>query len=173
MVESALSDLKGGSVNIGDLESRMRDIRWLNWLVTRQYNLVLYDASYSDMLEITPADGAYHVIVCKALVRIADHAIRISKSVKGIEAFSPEPIQEVIIEQMDRAVESFREKDRKKAKKTIYALKGMKWVNPDLDRSSDILVRAVVADSMNRIITYIDEIAETAYYSTFMPGPMR
>jgi len=167
MVQPALDAVRGHGEALEDMEDRARNVQWLNWLVTRQYNLVLYDVSYTDILGITPVDGANHVIVCKALERIADHSMRICRSVKGLEGGV---VNESVVTLLDGAMDSFRRKDREKALEVIHSARGMRWVNPHTEaaRAGDVIMWTTVADSFNRIITYIDEIAETAYYTTFM-----
>jgi len=165
---------------LSDLEDRDRNVDWLNWLVTRQCNLVLYDVSNSDALGIEPGQALGYVLVSRSLERIADHAIRVARNIPGVPP--EDPIvqdalgkQDMIVQLLDGALCAFKDADREGARSVIYSCRGFRWISvpTGVADTTEVISAAYIADSMNRIITYIDEIAEIAYNSTFSVSACR
>jgi phosphate uptake regulator len=76
----------------------------LNWLVARQYHLVLTDVQFTHKVELTPRKGLGYLLVARALERISDHARDIAAGRVPPAAAGPGKALPGVLE---RTVESF------------------------------------------------------------------
>jgi phosphate uptake regulator len=85
MHEDAVRALENGNKNLAEqVINRDDQIDRLNWLVERQAHIVLRDIILCQKMNITLEDASNYQLISRFLERIADHAVKIAKSVLRI-----------------------------------------------------------------------------------------
>ena len=85
MHEDAVRALENGNKNLAEqVINRDDQIDRLNWLVERQAHIVLRDIILCQKMNITLEDASNFQLISRFLERIADHAVKIAKSVLRI-----------------------------------------------------------------------------------------
>jgi phosphate uptake regulator len=85
MHEDAVKALENGDKNLAEqVINRDDQIDRLNWLVERQAHIVLRDIILCQKMNITLEDASNYQLISRFLERIADHAVKIAKSVLRI-----------------------------------------------------------------------------------------
>ncbi|MDG6224569.1 MAG: PhoU domain-containing protein [Candidatus Thermoplasmatota archaeon] len=168
MLRLSVESMEGDKGRIPDMEDMDHSVNFYNWLIKRHYNLVLYDSSNSETLGIYRDNGSNYVTVSNNLERIADHALNMAKVASGQGPIPPDTAFFQLQEILDRSVKAFLEKDAEVSESVIHSCRELRWVDRVHDGAENAIAWAEVADSFNRIITYIDEIAEIAYRASFM-----
>ncbi len=86
MHEDAVRALESGNKNLAEqVINRDDQIDRLNWLVERQAHIVLRDIILCQKMNITLEDASNFQLISRFLERIADHAVKIAKSVLRID----------------------------------------------------------------------------------------
>ncbi len=79
MHENALTALKERDRALSeDVKSRDQEVDRLNWLIARQFNMMLADSSFSGKMGMTRKSGLEYMLLSRILERIGDHAAKIS-----------------------------------------------------------------------------------------------
>ena len=68
----------------GDVLSRDDDIDRLNWLVARQYNIILQNVSLAGKMDTTIGMASTCFLISRIIERIGDHVVRIARYVPKI-----------------------------------------------------------------------------------------
>ncbi len=85
MHEDAVRALENGNKKLAEqVINRDDQIDRLNWLVERQAHIVLRDIILCQKMSITLEDASNYQLISRFLERIADHAVKIAKSVLRI-----------------------------------------------------------------------------------------
>jgi phosphate uptake regulator len=85
MHEDAVRALEKGNKNLAEqVINRDDQIDRLNWLVERQAHIVLRDIILCQKMNISLEDASNYQLISRFLERIADHAVKIAKSVLRI-----------------------------------------------------------------------------------------
>ena len=86
MHEDAVRALEKGDKDLAEqVINRDDQIDRLNWLVERQAHIVLRDIMLCQKMNITLEDASNYQLISRFLERIADHAVKIAKSVLRID----------------------------------------------------------------------------------------
>jgi len=86
MHEDAVKALENENKNLAEqVISRDDQIDRLNWLVERQAHIVLRDIILCQKMNITLEDASNYQLISRFLERIADHAVKIARSVLRID----------------------------------------------------------------------------------------
>lgn len=181
--DSVESFLSGDEDLKKDVEMRDDDVDLINWLINRQYNLILQDISLSEKLKISPQRGLGFLLMAKAMERIGDHALKISK-IEEIHNKGDKQLEEDIRYLTDRmvgniedAVSSFFFKNFDDANVVIERVRMVQREIQDLiekdvmnsegDTSSNI-AHAFLLDSLKCVCSYTIDIAETSINNQYV-----
>jgi len=105
-----------------DVKSRDQEVDKLNWLIARQYNMLLTDSSFCGKMKMTRDSGLVYVLISRILERVGDHATKISYFIPYINSKIDKSLLEGIenigklsIELLDNSMDSFFKKNIKEA----------------------------------------------------------
>ncbi len=184
MLKDSVESFLSGDENLRkDVEMRDDDVDLINWLINRQYNLILQDISLSEKLKISPQRGLGFLLMAKAMERIGDHALKISK-IEEIHNKGDKQLEEDIRYLTDRmvgniedAVSSFFFKNFDDANVVIERVRMVQREIQDLiekdvmnsegDTSSNI-AHAFLLDSLKCVCSYTIDIAETSINNQYV-----
>jgi Na+/phosphate symporter len=162
--------------------SRDEDVDLLNWLINRQYNLILQDLSLSEKLKISPQRGLGFLLFAKSLERIADHASKIA----SMERMHGEDdllhgdlklITDRLVRSIEMAVGSFFSREFDTANLVINDVRkqqdelqklieeGVMKGDEDMETS---MAHAFLLDSLKCVCAYTIDIAETSINNQFV-----
>ncbi|MFP4545320.1 MAG: PhoU domain-containing protein, partial [Methanomassiliicoccales archaeon] len=86
MHQTAISVLKShDEETVKEVKDRDDEVDRLYWLVAKQHNCVLKDASFADSIGATPQEATGHLLIARSLERIADHATRIAHNALNLK----------------------------------------------------------------------------------------
>lgn len=188
MLSEAVETFLEGTVELKkDVEMRDDDVDLMNWLINRQYNLILQDISLSEKLKISPQRGLGFLLMAKSMERMGDHALKISR-IETPLAKEKEDIREKIDDLTQRmtgniedSVSSFFSKDFQSAnlviervrviQKEIQELIQNNVMKEDTSDGSNIDL-AILLDSLKCICSYTIDIAENSINNQYVEdGP--
>ena len=152
-----------------------RDVDRLHWLIARQTNMIMRNASLSKKMGVTLVTASNNAVASRILERIGDHAVRIARNALVL---AEHPCEEEVSEQLrsasehalgilERAVASLFSRDVRLANQTI-----------EESRQADVLCEGLhtlalaqpagaaialgyIAESIRRLGEYSGDIAES------------
>jgi phosphate uptake regulator len=184
MLKDSVESFLSGDENLRkDVEMRDDDVDLINWLINRQYNLILQDISLSEKLKISPQRGLGFLLMAKAMERIGDHALKISR-IEEIHNKGDKQLEEDIRYLTDRmvgniedAVSSFFFKNFDDANVVIERVRMVQReiqdliekdvMNNEWDSSTNI-AHAFLLDSLKCVCSYTIDIAETSINNQYV-----
>ena len=87
----AMSALENRDISLAnDVIARDNDVDRLHWLIARQTNIILRNASLSRKMGISPFRMVNTYIISRIIERIGDHAVRIVENVKRVADYPPD-----------------------------------------------------------------------------------
>jgi len=136
MHENTVSALINKNLDIVEtVISGDNDVDRLNWLVGRQYSIILSDPTLAKRMDIN-AEVAYHYfLVSRKIERISDHHVRIAQNIANMIHEKVEertykkftdvaiPASDIALAIFDRSIKSFFKRDLKGANNTIETIK--------------------------------------------------
>ena len=158
-----------------DVISRDMDVDRLNWLIARQTNMIMQNASLSRKMGITTSMAMHYYMLSRIIERIGDHAIRIAENIppiidgeidKKILA-SIKKASSLSLENFDRSIISFFNADMKDANRNIESIHALETICGDINNlvlKQDTLVAihvGYIAESIRRAGEYAGDISET------------
>jgi len=163
-----------------DVSTRDDDVDKFNWLIAKQYNLVLNDMFFAEKMHINVKEVLGYVLVAKSIERIADHAKKIATNAREI-TIDHECLHQIadtseqILKSFDNAINAFHRNkfdpanqvinDSKKLSEKIDELKkSMFSVDADAKTVASL---AYVIDSLERTRAYVIDIAEVSINHQF------
>jgi phosphate uptake regulator len=176
MCQTALERLnRRDTEDLEDLASQVDEINKIQWLITKQCNLMLSDPGYADRVGLTPAEALSYVLVARSLARIGFHASRIAEYAPAIprsthykEGAIPE--REALTGILEGVVTAFLQGDIEEPGRQIEkagilaqnlenARQQAVGVSDDLESAVSL---AYVIDSLERMVAYCIDVAEIA-----------
>ena len=165
-----------------DVESRDYDVDKINWLISKQFNLILKDIFFADKMGVKPQEALNYLLTARSIERIADHAVRFSDNTKKIKqkTIIDKEIVEIggqILEIFDGAINAMFRKDTKNAHEIIRKSKKNhafieKLRQEILKIKSNDIVTIVsliyILDSLDRTRGYTENIAEIGINNYFV-----
>ncbi len=166
----AIKTLKKREKSIAEeVDRRDREVNKLHWLVSRQFNLVLNDATLCKKMSVTQEEATFYYLVSRLLERIGDHAVKIANNICKIidEKIDQEIIDaisaasEVSLEILTKSVKSWNKRDIKSANATIdYTEESQSY----FEKINDIAIK--FKGKIGIALSYISEsIRRTGEYS--------
>jgi phosphate uptake regulator len=176
MHEDAIAALETrNKVLAQDVITRDMDADRLNWLIARQTNMIMQNASLSRKMEISPSMAMHYYMLSRIIERVGDHAVRIAEhAVPIMEADVDKKIIAAIrkssamsLEIFDRSIISFFNADMKEAHRNIESINALEKICGDINNMVLKLETPVainlgyIAESIRRSGEYAGDISET------------
>lgn len=158
-----------------DVIKRDMDADRLNWLIARQTNMILQNASLARKMGISPNMAMNYYMLSRIIERIGDHAVRIAEhSLPIIDVDFDRKFMNAIkkagalsLEIFDRSIISFFNADMKEAHRNVEALTALENICGEINNmvlKQDALVAlniAYISESIRRAGEYAGDISET------------
>ncbi len=158
-----------------DVINRDMDVDRLNWLIARQTNMIMQNASLSRKMGISTSMAMHYYMLSRIIERIGDHAVRIAENIPQIiDGDLDKKILAAIrkasslsLENFDRSIVSFFNADMKDANRNIESIQALETICGDINNmvlKQDILVAihvGYIAESIRRAGEYAGDISET------------
>lgn len=158
-----------------DVINRDEDADRLNWLIARQTNMILQNASLSRKMGISPNMAMNYYMLSRIIERIGDHAVRIAEhSLPIIDVDFDRKFMSAIkkagalsLEIFDRSIVSFFNADMKEAHRNVESLTVLENICRDINNmvlKQDALIAlniAYISESIRRAGEYAGDISET------------
>lgn len=176
MQQDAMAAIRGHDATLaGDVVMRDTEVDRLHWLVARQDNLIMSDATLSRRMGIPVNQAAYYFQVSRIIERIADHATRVAHNAlalidREVEAATLDLMDEasaLALQIFSWSMEAFHTGDTRKANATLQRVRDLEENTREID-TRVLRFEAVVAipmrqiaDSIRRIGEYSGDISES------------
>jgi len=176
MHEDAITALETRNKNLAqDVINRDMDADRLNWLIARQTNMIMQNASLSRKMEIPPAMAMNYYMLSRIIERVGDHAVRIAEHTLPIVSSDIDKkiltaikkSSTMSLEIFDRSVVSFFNTDMKEAHRNIESISALENICGDINNmvlKQDTLIAiniGYIAESIRRAGEYAGDISET------------
>jgi len=176
MHEDAITALETHNKTLAtDVVSRDMDADRLNWLIARQTNMIMQNASLSRKMGISPNLAMHYYMLSRIIERVGDHAVRIAEhSLPIIDVDFDKKFMSAIkkssamaLEIFDRSIVSFFNADMKEAHRNIESIAALENICGDINNmvlKQDTLVAlniAYISESIRRAGEYAGDISET------------
>jgi phosphate uptake regulator len=158
-----------------DVIGRDTDADRLDWLIARQSNMIMQNASLSRKMGISPAMVMHYYLLSRIIERVGDHAVRIAEhTLPIIDAEVDKKVLTAIrkastmsLEAFDRSIISFFNADMKEAHRNIESISALEKICGDINNMVLKLDTPVainlgyIAESIRRSGEYAGDISET------------
>jgi phosphate uptake regulator len=176
MHEDAITALETRNKALADdVVNRDMDVDRLNWLIARQTNMILRNASLSRKMGVSTSMAMHYTMLSRIVERIGDHAVRIAENTPPIldgELDSKilaavKKAGSLSMENFDRSIVSFLHADMKDANRNIESIHVLETICGDINNMvlrQDTLVAihvGYIAESIRRTGEYAGDISET------------
>ncbi len=176
MHEDAVTSLETHNKGLAhDVVTRDMDADRLNWLIARQTNMIMQDASLSRKMGITTSLAMNYYMLSRIIERVGDHAVRIAEHAlpladvdidkKILMAIRKSSV--MALEIFDHSIVSFFNTDMKGAHRNIESIGALEKICGDINNmvlKQDTLVAintTYIAESIRRTGEYAGDISET------------
>ncbi|HOX34508.1 MAG TPA: PhoU domain-containing protein [Methanoregulaceae archaeon] len=157
-----------------DVIQRDMDADRLNWLVSRQTNMILQNSNLSRKMGITMGVAMHYAQLSRIIERIGDHAVRISENALPLMACDIDPkiktalreASSLSLKLFDRSIVSFFNSNIKDAHRTIEAIAELEEActrinNMALTQETAVAISVgYMAESIRRSGEYAADISE-------------
>jgi phosphate uptake regulator len=176
MHEDAITALETHNKGLAqDVIGRDMDADRLNWLIARQTNMILQNASLSRKMGISPSMAMYYYMLSRIIERVGDHAVRIAEhTLPIIGADIDKKILTAVkkssamsLEIFDRSIISFFNTDMKEAHRNIESINALENICGDINnmvlKQETVIAINIgyIAESIRRSGEYAGDISET------------
>ena len=176
MHEDAITALETHNKTLAnDVITRDMDADRLNWLIARQTNMLMQNASLSRKMGISSGLAMHYYMLSRIIERVGDHAVRIAEhSLPIIDVDFDKKFMSAIrkssamsLEIFDRSIVSFFNSDMKEAHRNIESITALENICGDINNmvlKQDSLVAlniAYISESIRRAGEYAGDISET------------
>jgi phosphate uptake regulator len=176
MHEDAVAALETHNKTLAkDVINRDTDADRLNWLIARQTNMIMQNASLSRRMGISPGLAMHYYILSRIIERVGDHAVRIAEhSLPIIDMDFDKKFLNAIkkasamsLEIFDKSIISFFNADMKEAHRNIESITALENICGDINNmvlKQDTLVAlniAYISESIRRAGEYAGDVSET------------
>ena len=176
MHEDAITTLETHDKALADnVIARDMDVDRLNWLIARQTNMILQNASLSRKMGISTSMAMHYYMLSRIVERIGDHAVRIAENTTQISdgeldkkiLAAIKKASSLSMENFDRSIISFFNADMKDANRNIESIHALEMICGDIDNMA-LKQKTLVAihvgyivESIRRAGEYSGDISET------------
>ncbi|PKL55388.1 MAG: PhoU family transcriptional regulator [Methanomicrobiales archaeon HGW-Methanomicrobiales-6] len=168
MQQDAMAAVRGRDAALaGDVVGRDTEVDRLHWLVARQDNLIISDATLSRRMGIPVNQAAHYLQVSRIIERIADHATRVAHNAlalidREVEAATLDLMDEasaLALQIFSWSMEAFHTGDIRKANETLQGVRDLEEKTREID-TRVLRFEAVAAIPMRQITDSIRRIGE-------------
>jgi phosphate uptake regulator len=172
--EAALAVCELNTDVAGDVVLRDTEVDRLDWLVARQYNLLIRKVELVDRIGTSREHAVNFMLIARILERIGDHASRIARQVEELQEAKPrkamlkrvKTISGKLLPILDDVISALFERDGKLANECLEranaVLGEVRRFKEDVADSPKAtgLPMSIVADSLDRTAHYLKDIGE-------------
>jgi phosphate uptake regulator len=175
MHEDAITAIQSQNQTLAnDVTSRDNDVDRLHWLIARQTNMILSNATLSRKMDISPVMALHYFTISRIIERIGDHAERIVFIAQPIlkKGIDPEILKkiakasELSVGIFDHSIVSFFNNDMKKANQNIESQRVLKTLCEEINsivlkqETADAIALGYINESVKRAGEYAADISE-------------
>jgi len=175
MHEDTMRALQNKDKNLaGDVLSRDDDVDRLNWLVARQYNIILQNVSLAGKMDITISMASTCFLISRIIERIGDHVVRIAQNVPKLvdSNLNKQTIDHILstsnisLDIFNKSMGSFFKNDIKASNETMESVAKLELLCEEINaialKQKGIVAIYVgyVVESIRRIGEYAEDISE-------------
>lgn len=176
MHEDAIAALETHNKTLAnDVINRDMDADRLNWLIARQTNMLMQNASLSRKMGISPSLAMHYYMLSRIIERVGDHAVRIAEhTLPIIDVDFDKKFMNAIrksstlsLEIFERSIVSFFNADMKEAHRNIESITALENICGDINNmvlKQDTLIAlniGYISESIRRAGEYAADISET------------
>jgi phosphate uptake regulator len=176
MHEDAIAALETHNKTLAnDVINRDMDADRLNWLIARQTNMLMQNASLSRKMGISPSLAMHYYMLSRIIERVGDHAVRIAEhTLPIIDVEFDKKFMNAIrkssamsLEIFERSIVSFFNADLKEAHRNIESIAALEDICGDINNmvlKQDTLIAlniGYISESIRRAGEYAGDISET------------
>jgi phosphate uptake regulator len=176
MHEDAIAALETHNKTLAnDVINRDMDADRLNWLIARQTNMLMQNASLSRKMGISPSLAMHYYMLSRIIERVGDHAVRIAEhTLPIIDVEFDKKFMNAIrkssamsLEIFERSIVSFFNADLKEAHRNIESITALEDICGDINNmvlKQDTLIAlniGYISESIRRAGEYAGDISET------------
>lgn len=176
MHEDAITALETHNKTLAeDVVARDMDADRLNWLIARQTNMIMQNASLSRKMGISTSLAMHYYMISRIIERVGDHAVRIAENAQPIidvdldkkVLSSIKKASTMSLEIFDRSIVSFFNTDMKDAHRNIESIQALENITTDINNlvlKQDTMIAihvGYIAESIRRAGEYAGDISET------------
>jgi phosphate uptake regulator len=173
----AIAALKRGDMELAkDVIVRDGDVNRLDWMIAKQYNLILNNPEIAKGAGVTSEKSLNLMLISRIIERIGDHATKIAENIRMLDGSD---IHEKITDEiasssdislkiLDKSMNAFFSEDLNEANDTIDMSTKLNRASDSLmkkirDQDSDVVVSlASIIESVRRTGLYATDISEIA-----------
>jgi phosphate uptake regulator len=175
MHEDAITSIRSQNQSLAnDVAARDNDVDQLHWLIARQTNMILSNATLSRKMNVSPVMALHYFTISRIIERIGDHAERIVFIAQPIisKGIDPEVLgkiakaSELSVGIFNRSIVSFFNNDMKKANQNIESLRVLKNLCEEINtivlrqETPDAIALGYITESVKRAGEYAADISE-------------
>jgi phosphate uptake regulator len=175
MHEDAITAIRSQNQSLAnDVSARDNDVDRLHWLIARQTNMILSNATLSRKMNVSPVMALHYFTISRIIERIGDHAERIVFIAQPIitKGIDPEilgkiaKVSDLSVELFNRSIVSFFNNDMKKANQNIGSLRVLKTLCEEINtivlqqETPDAIALGYITESVKRAGEYAADISE-------------
>jgi phosphate uptake regulator len=175
MHEDAITAIRSQNQSLAnDVAARDNDVDRLHWLIARQTNMILSNATLSRKMGVSSMMALHYFTMSRIIERIGDHAERIVFIAQPIitKGIDPEILgkiakaSELSVGVFNRSIVSFFNNDMKKANQNIESLRVLKTLCEDINtkvlqqETPDAIALGYITESVKRAGEYAADISE-------------
>jgi phosphate uptake regulator len=169
-VDAMTALTKGDTELAKDVIVRDGDVNRLDWMIAKQYNLILNNTEIAKGAGVTSEKSLNLMLISRIIERIGDHATKIAESIKPLEGSDiGEDIageiahsSDIALKILDKSMNAFFSEDLNEANDTID-------MSTKLNRASDSLMRKIrnhEGEDVVPLASIIESVRRTGLYAT-------
>ena len=175
MHEDAITAIRSQNQTLSsDVTARDNDVDRLHWLIARQTNMILSNATLSRKMGVSPIMALHYFTISRIIERIGDHAERIVFTAQTIMTKEIDPVvigkiakaSELSVGIFNRSIVSFFSKDMKQANQNIESLRVLETLCEEINtivrqqENPDAIALGYITESVRRAGEYASDISE-------------
>lgn len=155
--------------------SRENEIDRLNWLIARQYNIILQNVSIAEKMDITTDFATTCFLISRIIERIGDHTVKISENIPILlnSNLDKKSINQIIsaeylsLDIFNKSITSFFKKEIHGCNENIESVNKLEKICEEINalalkqKGANALSIGYLVDSIRRIGEYAEDISET------------
>ncbi len=171
MHEDAITAFKKREKNLAkDVILRDGDVNRLDWMIAKQYNLILNDSDIAKSIGVSSEKSLNYMLISRIIERIGDHATKIAEGILLLDGLKIDDkiVKEIVEEStislkiLEKSMNAFFSENLDEANEAID-------LSDKLNRMSDALMRKIreqESDVVVSLASVIESVRRTGLYAT-------